>query len=94
MPRFACSYAYDVPHYFDFTVEAKDEKEAEEKINKALDDGVFALVTCDACYNNENNNRVFVSGEARAMEEGRDETLEDLEQRAKELTSENVSATV
>lgn len=85
MPRFACSYAYDVPHYFDFTVEAKDEAEAEEKIKKALEDGVFANVTCDACYENSHEDRVFVSEEMEPGEESFDETLEDLEQKAKEV---------
>jgi hypothetical protein len=65
MPRFKCSYAYDVPHYFDFTVEAADEAEAEKKIAKALEDGVFGDHDDKAspCYENADDARVFVSGQ-------------------------------
>lgn len=83
MPRFKCSYAIDIPQYFDFTVEAKDEDEAEEKIEKALKDGVFNNVTCDSFYENADNARVFVSEKAEDDDDG-EPTLEELETKNKE----------
>ena len=62
MPRFTCSYAYDVPHYFDFTVTAKNEKEALRKCQKALEAGKLCDYDDHAgpCYENSNSARVFV----------------------------------
>lgn len=47
MPKYLCSYAYDVPHYADFTIEAADRKEAEKKIQAALKAGRFQNVECE-----------------------------------------------
>jgi len=39
--KYVVSYAYDVPHYADFTVEARNEKDALRKAKKALRAGKF-----------------------------------------------------
>ena len=65
MPKFKCSYAYDVPCYYDFTVEAADEAEAEKKIEEALVNRKFDKIGCDPCFEDAGYNpRVFVSGPA------------------------------
>lgn len=65
MPKFTCSYAYDIACYADFVVEAKTEKAAHRKIRKALRDGRFENVTADPCWENgSDNERVFVQGPA------------------------------
>lgn len=64
MPKFNCSYAYDVSCYFDFTVEAKDAEEAQAKIDKAFKDGVFGEVSAEPCFEaGIGNERVVVSEE-------------------------------
>jgi hypothetical protein len=42
--KFVISYAYDVPNFADFLVDAKDENEALEKAQQALSSGRFAGV--------------------------------------------------
>jgi len=65
MPKFVCSYAYDIACFADFIVEAKSEKAALRKIRKALRDGKFAKVDATPCWENgSSNERVFVQGEA------------------------------
>ena len=65
MPKFVCSYAYDVPCFADFVVEAKSERAALRLIQQALRDGKFANVTAEPCWENgPSNERVFVQGEA------------------------------
>ena len=65
MPKFACSYAYDVPHYADFVVEAPSREAAKAVIDQALADGRFSPVSGTAWYENQCNDRVFVhEGEA------------------------------
>ena len=66
MPRFICSYAYDLPCYVDFIVEARSERAAKRRINAALKAGQFGNVECSSAYDNEpKNHRVFVMGPAR-----------------------------
>jgi hypothetical protein len=70
MPKFRCSYAYDIPAYFDFTVEAADEAEAEKKIEEALTNRKFDKICCDPSFEDGGDNpRVFVSGPADDDEE-------------------------
>lgn len=75
MPQFKCSYAYDVPHYFDFVVSAKDEEEAERVIEEALKSGAFNEADTEPFYENTDNARVFVSGPLPPDEEGVDPVL-------------------
>ncbi len=65
MPQFNCSYAYDIPHYVDFTVEAETEAEAEAIMKARLEQGCFCQVAGEACYDNMTAERVFVSGPLR-----------------------------
>ena len=65
MPKFVCSYAYDISCYADFVVEAKTEKAALRQIRKALREGRFENVSADPCWENgPDNERVFVQGPA------------------------------
>lgn len=80
MPKkfYKCSYAYDVPHYADFIVEAESEHEAETIIEKALADDKFAGVSGDSKDSMDDNHRVFVSGELEEGEQTFDPTLEEI----------------
>ena len=65
MPKFFCSYAYDVPCYADFHVEADSEEAAEKLIQEKLEAGAFSGVAGSPCWENAGENeRVFVSCEA------------------------------
>ena len=65
MPKFLCSYAYDVPCYADFYVEADTEEAAEKLIQEKFEAGAFSGVVGKPCWENAGENeRVFVSGEA------------------------------
>lgn len=64
MPKFLCSYAYSVPCYFDFVIEAESEEAAERLIKQKLEAGAFSGVAGEPCWENASNDRVFVSGEA------------------------------
>jgi hypothetical protein len=64
MPKFLCSYAYDVPCYADFCVEAESEQAAKKLINEKLESGAFSGVSGEPCWENAGNDRAFVSGEA------------------------------
>lgn len=77
MPKYECSFAYDVPHYVDFVVEAKSKKEAEKIIKAALKAGRFEQVPASACYENQCNERVFVQG--RTGEFSTETKMEELE---------------
>lgn len=77
MRRVLCSYAYDVPHYYDFVVEVADhvgeagaEKYAQELDEKALAEELFADKAGSPSYENIDNERVFVSGPANDNVEG------------------------
>jgi len=64
MPKFCCSYAYDVPCYADFYVEAENEQAAEQLIQRKLESGAFSGVSGPPFWENAGGNeRVFVSGE-------------------------------
>ena len=65
MPKFICSFAHDINCYADFVVEAKNQKAAQRKINRALRDGKFENVdTTPAWENGRTNERVFIQGPA------------------------------
>ncbi|MFZ3376222.1 MAG: hypothetical protein WA183_11775 [Chthoniobacterales bacterium] len=65
MAKFFCSYAYDVPCYADFYVEADSEEAAEKLIQEKLEAGAFSGVVGNPCWENAGENeRVFVSSEA------------------------------
>lgn len=77
MPKFVCSYAHDIACFADFVVEARNEKAALRKINKALREGSFENVEAvPAWENGPTNERVFVQGVA--TEHSTDTTLEQL----------------
>ena len=76
MPKYSCSYAYSVSCFADFTVEAETEAEAEKLIKTALAEGKFQNVECDVNWDNIDDHRVFVSGEATDFSPST--TLEDL----------------
>jgi hypothetical protein len=78
MPKFVCSYAYDVPCYTDFVVEAASEVEAENIIQAALRAGRFATVTAEPNDMDVDldSQRVFVQGEDTGY--GPSTTLQDL----------------
>lgn len=78
MPKWNCSYAYNIPCYCDFVVEAESEEAAEKIIEQALADGKFSHVTCEPQFGDTDDERVFVSGEVSDEDAiGRD-TLEEL----------------
>ena len=78
MPRFLCSYAYDVPCYADFYVEAVSEEAAEKLIQEKLEAGAFSGVVGSPCWENAGENeRVFVSSEA-AEDDDAGVSLDDL----------------
>lgn len=65
MPKFVCSYAYDIACFADFVVEAENEKAALRQIRKALREGRFETVEAQPCWENgSTNQRVFVQGPA------------------------------
>ena len=77
MPVYNLSYAYDVPHYADFTIEAKNAKEALAIAKRALEQGKFSSVTGSPCIENQHSDRVFCSGRAEAGEHAPMEELRD-----------------
>jgi hypothetical protein len=67
MAKFLCSYAYDIPCYADFYVEAENEEAAEKLIQEKLEAGAFSGVVGNRCWENAGENeRVFASSEAAA----------------------------
>lgn len=77
MRRILCSYAYDIPYYYDFIVEVPDnlsdkeaEKLAEKRAQQALDEGLFHEKGGDPCFDNADNERVFVSGPETDLRQG------------------------
>jgi hypothetical protein len=82
MRRVLCSYAYDVPHYYDFVVEVPDDLDdkqaeafAEQRAEIALAEELFADKAGSPSYENIDNERVFVSGPATAMIDGDSEPV-------------------
>ena len=67
--KFVISYAYDVPNYADFLVDAKSEKEALKKAEAAFLSGKFSRVHCQP-DDTMQNERVFVLRAARDYDEG------------------------
>ncbi len=77
MPKYVCSYAYDIACFADFVVEATSELAALRKIRKALRAGKFADVDVTPYWENDSSNeRVFVQGVAD--EHSPDTTLAEL----------------
>ncbi len=56
---FLMSFAYDVPHYADFTIKANNEKDAIAKAEAALARGCFEDVVGEECLSNATEHRVF-----------------------------------
>ena len=67
--KFVISYAYDVPNYADFLVDAKNENEALKKAKAAFSSGKFNGVYCQP-DDTMKNERVFVLRAARDYDEG------------------------
>lgn len=81
MPKFQMSYAYDVPHYVDFVVEADTPEDAQRIAQEALDAGRFNAVDCKPFWDNACEHRVFDNngGEPITNEDAEDyETLEEI----------------
>lgn len=68
MPTFCCTYAYDVPHYADFVVEAPNAKAALRQCQRSLRAGRFADVIGEE-YGDTSNERVFVLGQDRGSKQ-------------------------
>jgi hypothetical protein len=65
MPKFECSYAFDIACFADFVVEAKSERAALRHIRKALREGKFENVDASPCWENgATHERVFIVGPA------------------------------
>lgn len=68
MAKFLCSYAYNVPRFFDFVVEAETDEDALFEAEKALAAGAFDSITghadWDNCENRENERVFCLDGEA------------------------------
>lgn len=58
--KYLCAYAYDIPCYFDFVVEAESWDEAERLAIEAVDNGVFDNVTCEPQFQQADNHHAFV----------------------------------
>lgn len=58
------SYAYDVPHYADFTIQADSKEEAIAIAQAALDNGKFDNVVGEPCFDNLDGHRVFCERES------------------------------
>ena len=76
MPKFNCSYAYDVSCYYNLTIEAADEREVQAKLEEALKAEKFG----DCCGKPDwgsapQNERVFVSG----LADNQDAPADDLD---------------
>ena len=77
--KFNCCYAYDVPCYQSFVVEAKSERSALRQIKAALDAGRFANVAAPPCWENApTNDRVWVHGPQADQHQQCDPMLADL----------------
>ena len=80
LKRYDIAYAYDVPYYVDFTIDATSEREALRIARRALKEGRFASVSGEPCYDNAHNDRVFSMGRAQDdTEENAMENLPDFE---------------
>lgn len=76
--KWLCSYAYDVPCYYDFCVEAETEEEAEKICEKALAERLFSDTPGEPCWENGGDNeRVFVSGKQDDDRYGSEPELKD-----------------
>lgn len=62
MPNFQMSYAYDVPCYTDFTVEAETAEAALAIAQDALKRGCLLQVSAEPSWDNMTNARVFDNG--------------------------------
>lgn len=63
---FRLSYAFDVPHYADFVLEAASEEDAHAIAKRLLDAGTLAEICyghANACWETQTNDRVFCSDE-------------------------------
>jgi hypothetical protein len=67
--KFVISYAYDVPHYADFLVDAKDKKDALKKAKEAFFSGKFNGIRGEPDETTRND-RVFVHRAADDYDKG------------------------
>lgn len=64
-PAWKLSYAFDLPYYADFVIDADTEAEAERIAQALLDAGTLPEIMdghAQACWDNACNERVFTSG--------------------------------
>lgn len=66
MPKYIYTYAYKVPHYRDFVIEAKNQREARKTAKQALKDGRFENVHGHTDDSPRSNERVFILRKADA----------------------------
>lgn len=76
MPKFVMTYAYDVPCYVDFIVEAESEEAAEALAQAALDAGRFSDVSCEPDWDMSFDERCFACEEATESDLQRNSTME------------------
>lgn len=66
MAKFTASFSIDVPHYFDFVMEADSAEDAQRKLEQAVTAGRFASVVCRPQHDLATNPRAFVCEEIPA----------------------------
>jgi len=79
MKRFIVTFAYDVPHYLDFAVEAESAETAEAIARAKLEAGELDRINhlAKASYEDQSEERIFSHGE-QDDEEWPTETLDEL----------------
>ena len=70
MPKYSMSYAYDVPSYADFTIEAESATAALKKAKHLLKEGCFDLVTADPNPEFAGDYRVFLHDDKPTEDDG------------------------
>jgi hypothetical protein len=78
MKKYTCAYAYDVPHYFEFDVEAESEAEAQRKIDDAFERGIFDHAIATMELEATDNYRCVVWGESEEDLSDEEKPLLDL----------------
>lgn len=78
MPKYLMTYAYDVPHYADFIVEARTRGQALDKAEKQMRAGKFRGVEGTAYSGQADNHRIVLRDESPREGSGDDPTMEEL----------------